>query len=152
MSTRNEMQKALQTIVVPRLRERGFKGSFPNFRRHHPDRIDLLTFQFNRYGGSFILELGQCGAQGVLTSWNEHIAPDKVTPCYLGIKQRTRIPYACLGTDEWFDYDNAINTEDFERTAQSVLPFLEIVDKIFDESLFPDERALKAFEKTGATR
>nr|WP_268888411.1 DUF4304 domain-containing protein [Heyndrickxia shackletonii] len=42
------MISALKKIVVPELRERGFKGSFPHFRRIFENKIDLITFQFDK--------------------------------------------------------------------------------------------------------
>jgi hypothetical protein len=55
-----KMRKALQVIVVPVLRERGFTGSFPHFRRRRQKGIDLLTFQFDKYGGGFVVEIAVC--------------------------------------------------------------------------------------------
>lgn len=56
----DEMRRALKEVVVPELRVRGFKGSFPNFHRVRPDRIDLLTFQFSQYGPDLYIEVGSC--------------------------------------------------------------------------------------------
>jgi hypothetical protein len=39
----DSMIAALKSEFVFALRERGFKGSFPHFRRVKPDKIDLLT-------------------------------------------------------------------------------------------------------------
>ncbi|MGY8643866.1 MAG: DUF4304 domain-containing protein [Verrucomicrobiales bacterium] len=47
---RPEADEALKSIVVPDLRTRGFKGSYPNFFRERDGHIDLLGFQFNKYG------------------------------------------------------------------------------------------------------
>ncbi|WP_445669274.1 DUF4304 domain-containing protein [Niallia sp. FSL M8-0099] len=49
----------------------------PSFRRRKENYIDLITFQFNRYGGSFVVELAFCPAEGITTSWGEHISPEK---------------------------------------------------------------------------
>lgn len=51
------MISSLKNLFVPALRERGFKGTFPHFRRRRSDRIDLLTVQFDRHGGGFIIEI-----------------------------------------------------------------------------------------------
>jgi hypothetical protein len=59
-SSRKKMIKHLSEIVIPVLREKGFKGSFPHFRRITNDRINLLTFQFDRYGGGFVIEITNC--------------------------------------------------------------------------------------------
>jgi hypothetical protein len=43
---RERMMSVLNTRFVPALRERGFCGSFPHFRRSTPERMDHLTVQF----------------------------------------------------------------------------------------------------------
>ena len=47
----------LNQIFVPALRERGFKGSIPHFRRNFDDRIELLSIMFDKNGGAFLLEI-----------------------------------------------------------------------------------------------
>jgi hypothetical protein len=54
---KSEADKALKSIVVPDLRDRGFKGSYPHFFRIRGSHIDLLTFQFRSSGGSFVCEI-----------------------------------------------------------------------------------------------
>ena len=44
---KKSMNKALNEIVVPELRKRGLKGSFPHFRRIMETQIHLLTFQLH---------------------------------------------------------------------------------------------------------
>src|SRR4051812_788287 len=122
---RDQMKKALKDVVVPRLRETGFAGSIPHLRRRRPDRIDLFTFQFDRHGGGFIIELAQCAPEGFTTHWGKQIAPDKVTPSDLPLTQRARIqPRVGSGTDSWFRYDCGAGSEIFTQTAESVLPFV----------------------------
>ena len=67
MPPRKEMIVALNSIVVPVLRHRGFTGSFPHFRRLGTKQIDLITFQFDKWGGGFVVELSKCGR---ITSYN----------------------------------------------------------------------------------
>lgn len=62
-SEKKRMISVLNTIVVPEIRKRGFKGSFPHFRKISEDKIDLITFQFDRYGGGFVIEVGVCSAE-----------------------------------------------------------------------------------------
>ena len=38
------MKKALSEQVFPMLRNAGFKGSYPHFRRITADKVDLLSF------------------------------------------------------------------------------------------------------------
>lgn len=51
-----EMKKALNQTVIPALRRDGFTGRYPHFRRKLDNRIELLTFQTNKWGGSFRVE------------------------------------------------------------------------------------------------
>jgi len=62
--SRDKMMEALHRVVVPMLRDMGFTGSFPHFRRVHDTQIDVLTFQFNRWGGSFVVEVAFCEPVG----------------------------------------------------------------------------------------
>jgi hypothetical protein len=130
----DQMKKALKSIVVPRLREYGFAGSFPHFRRLRPDRIDLLTFQFDRHGGGFVIEIGQCPPQGFTTYWGKQVAPDKITTWDLSPKERARLrPRDGSGIESWFRYDDAASASAFAQTAESVLPFVEQAERMFDD-------------------
>ena len=54
---RDKMIISLKENVIPELRNRNFKGSFPHFRKTGYGKTNLLTFQFDRNGGGFIIEL-----------------------------------------------------------------------------------------------
>jgi hypothetical protein len=99
------MDRVLKETVVPELRARGFQGSFPHFRRLRPDRIDLLTFQFYRSGGKFIVELAQCGPEGYTTSWAKRIPPGKVTAHDLTGRLRLGGRLGFRRADHWFVFD-----------------------------------------------
>lgn len=55
---RDKMIAALQELVIPVLRQGGFVGRFPHFRRVRSECMDLLTFQFDKWGGGFVVEVG----------------------------------------------------------------------------------------------
>lgn len=100
---RAAIENALREVVIPELRRRGFRGSFPHFRRQLDSRIDLLTFQFYSSGGSFVVEVAQCGPAGVAHSWKD-VGPEKVTAW--DVSRRLRLgsdPDAGKG-DHWFVY------------------------------------------------
>lgn len=147
MSTRSQMIKALQEVVVPHIREHGFKGSFPHFRRHSSDHIDIITFQFDRHGGGFVIELGQCklDEHGVIDS-SMSVTQDKVTAWDLSPNQRARIQSRSgCGAGDWFRYDSATSTEEFLRTAQSVLPFLNLAESLLDQMPFKQKYGNHAY-------
>ena len=100
------MDAALKEMVVPVLRAKGFTGSLPHFRRKTTDAIELLTFQFDKWGGGFVVEISKCPIDGFTMPWGEHIPPNKVTAHHLNPDQRKRIqPREGSGTDDWFRFD-----------------------------------------------
>jgi hypothetical protein len=138
MSQEHErMVKALKEIVVTRLREQGFKGSFPHFRRPSTKKIDLLTFQFDKWGGGFVIEISKCPPEGIPIYFgkdippNKQIPPNKVTVWYTHPAERFRLqPGHGSSPADWFRYDKPIRFGDvFEKTAREVLPFLEKAEK-----------------------
>src|SRR5260221_9174049 len=88
---REAMDAALKELVIPVLRANGFKGSLPHFRRVTPQAIDLLTFQFDKWGGGFVVEISKCSPGGYTMHWGENIPPSKGTAPHLHPHQRKRI-------------------------------------------------------------
>jgi hypothetical protein len=130
--SREEMVGALRRIMVPALRGRGFSGSFPHLRRLSPTGIDLFTFQFDRHGGGFIIELGRSAPGGLTTYWGKVIPPNKVTVWDLHPDHRHRLqPAAGPGTDSWFRFES----KDVDKVARSVLPFLAAAESWYAATL-----------------
>jgi hypothetical protein len=104
---RKAMDEALKGQVVPYLRAMGFKGSMPHFRRVVLGGLDVLTFQFDRYGGGFVIEVARCAQEGFVTAWGKEIPADKVTAWDLPSSWRHRIqPQVGGSTDSWFRFEN----------------------------------------------
>ncbi|MEC4168752.1 MULTISPECIES: DUF4304 domain-containing protein [unclassified Pseudomonas] len=121
---REKIDAALKEHVVPVLRSMGFKGSFPHFRRNTGQQIDLLTFQFDKHGGGFVIEVAVSPTEGVTLHWGEQIPAAKVVATHLHPNKRIRLGAAMEG-DHWFRYDNkGTRTTRFEDTAREVLPYL----------------------------
>lgn len=123
---RSEMEKALKENVISYLRDLGFKGSFPHFRNINAEKIRLVTFQFFSSGGSFVVELAECGPNGFTHSWGKHVEPKKVTAHDIG--QRYRVGSEGKG-DHWFvfgkrnyeDGHDKVETKEFyEKIANEV--------------------------------
>ena len=133
-SSRKEMIKSLSEIVIPVLREKGFKGSFPHFRRMRNDRINLLTFQFDKWGGGFVIEISNCQPNGFTTSWGKKIEPNKLTAHDIHPSNRKRIQsnrqtdYSDSG--DWFRYDKncLFGLETYKKVSQEVLSKLDIAE------------------------
>ena len=137
-NSRLEMNKALKKIVVPYLREHSFKGSLPHFRRQNEDYIDLITFQYNRYGGSFTVNLAICPPDGINDEWGS-IPPNKVTA--YDVNDRYRLSENIKNstyTDRWFDYETAESEEDYEIVAIRVKNLLRVSDRNWIKNLYED--------------
>ena len=118
MAERDAMLAELKRTVLPHLRSAGFKGSFPHFRRSGPNGVDLVTFQFDRRGGGFVIELARGSISGVTTHWGQHIPPEKMKAWDIHPDHRHRLQsYPGGGTDSWFRFD----TEPVATIAKDVL-------------------------------
>ena len=126
------MVAALKDVVVPKLRSEGFSGSFPHFRRSKEGMIDVLTFQFSRWGGSFVVEVASCPADGVTLSWGEHVPPNKVKAHHIGYRLRLGAkPPAKV--DHSFDYESATYGERIYRmVAEEVLEYLPQAERYWE--------------------
>jgi hypothetical protein len=127
LKTKNtELLGKLKEYVVPVLRSMGFKGSPPHFHRNTGQQINLITFQFDRHGGGFVIEVGVSPAEGVTMSWGEHIPPTKVVVGHLHPNKRIRLGAAMEG-NHWFRYDDkGTSATRFGDTAREVLPYLSV--------------------------
>ncbi len=129
--SREQMIAALREIVIPTLRKLGFSGSFPHFRRARENQIDVLSFQFNRYGGSFVVELAYCSPEGIATSWGEQISAKKVCAHHIHPQRRVR-----LGSnppekaDHWFYFESS-GENIYQETALEVLSIFQSKAELF---------------------
>jgi len=82
------VRDSLKRVVVPSLRSRGFRGSFPHFARKLESRIDLLNFQFSLYSPSLYVNIGQCGPDGVVLGSGVRYTPDKVRCHHTSLQRR----------------------------------------------------------------
>ena len=127
---REEINQALNAVFVPVMRQRGFKGSLPHFRRHRDDRVDLLTIQFDRYGGAFVVEISRCGLEGATTSWGKHIPATKVTAHDLHPDKRHRLGAPSPDVDgRWFRFDNGTPPR---AVAESLCTHLDEAERWWD--------------------
>ena len=107
MSDREAMKTELKRVVQPHLRAAGFSGSFPHYRKIGFEMIDLLSFQFDRNSGGFVIEIARCRPDGIVTAWGAHVAPAKTSASNVHPNFRKRIqPKTGGGTDSWFRFDN----------------------------------------------
>jgi hypothetical protein len=117
---RAAVDAALRSIVVPALRKAGFKGSLPHFRRIGEDKIDLLTFQFDKYGGGFVVEIAMCEPGGFVMPWGDVIPPAKVTAHHIA-SPRPRLGPAGIGQDHWFRFDTGVSPDDLANEVATLV-------------------------------
>jgi hypothetical protein len=108
MSDREAMISELKRVVQSHLRSVGFSGSFPHFRKIGQATIELVTFQFDRHGGGFVMEIARGPAGGITTALGAHISPNKTTAWDVHPNFRKRIqPRTGGDADAWFRFDTA---------------------------------------------
>ncbi|MFG4002824.1 DUF4304 domain-containing protein [Flavobacterium aquidurense] len=139
MSTeRNQMIISLKKLFIPELRKLNFKGSFPHFRRIENDITNLITFQFDRYGGGFVIELANYKGKEYVTSWGEITELKKLTAHHLN--QRKRIypdsENEDNGKGSWFRYDKKtfLNFGNiYEKIAKKAIEKIPLMEKYWSE-------------------
>ena len=119
------MIAALRRVLVPELRRRGFRCSMPHFRRLQPTRIDLLTVQFSRWGGEFVVEIATAPPGGVTMHWGEFVPPAKLDAHHIVPDLRLRLGTSPTRADHWFKFDVARGAADFDAVAAQVVPYLD---------------------------
>lgn len=148
MSTPHErMVRALKETVVPRLRSRGFKGTFPHFRRGRLEQVDLLSFQFDKWGGGFVIEIARCAPEGIIHPSGKRIPAADVTAWNVHPMERVRLqPSLGSSTSDWFRYDRpaaAKGIDVYAEVAEQVLPYLESAEKWWKGE---EDAYIRAFE------
>ncbi len=131
---REKMNRALKAIAVPKLRQLGFKGSFPHFRRVRHDHVDLVVLQFNKYGGSFVAEIARLASDELASHyWNPGLSLSNATVYDASAIKRHRLG-AIRDGDHWFifgkendklDHDQVEADIVYERIAEKVAALVE---------------------------
>jgi len=125
------MTEAIKNFVVPEIYKLGFSGTFPHFRREGSARFEFFSFQFNRYGGSFVLECGFITPQD-LPDFAKNLPFEKLTYGHTHSNNRLRIkPEVSAMDDFWFTYSEFKEEIQFENLAKSLIPLLPKVDSFF---------------------
>jgi hypothetical protein len=127
MQKKEDMVFSLKELFVPALRERGFKGSLPHFRRPAKDRIDLLTIQFDKWAGGFVIEISNCALHGIVTPWGKRVPPSRVKAWDVDPPKRRRLGSPKPGEDgHWFRFDGLTGTD---KVAVQAVSHLSEADK-----------------------
>ena len=121
------MELAIKAIVIPHLRTLGFKGSMPHFRRQVNGKADLLTFQFNLSGGSFVVELSVCSEANIAGHWRADLTFKNVTAHDMGF--RRRLGSTSQSSDHWFVYGKK-NYEPGHEAIESQMHYEKIAAEV----------------------
>ncbi len=104
MTTFRSIADAVRSEVEPLLRDLGFNGEYPHYRRKREGRADLISFQTNNYGGSYIVEIAQAPSEGAMPSGSGDFIPfDQLNVWHLDPHRdkRKRIPAGPFGLPGW---------------------------------------------------
>ena len=120
------MKKALEENVISSLRKSGFTGSFPHFRRIQDQKTDLITFQFDKYSGGFVIEVAQHKGTEYKTYWGKIIELKKLTAWDLNERRRIQADDGSGGAENWFRYDTSQKPDRFINVANQAAKKLDI--------------------------
>ncbi len=96
------MKKYILSNVVPALLENDFTGKYPHYRRIDGDCIELITFQTNKWGESFTVEVSTIFPHAKDSNCAlEIIEAEKVTAWDTNNRYRLKGMY-----DGWFYYQD----------------------------------------------
>ncbi|MBN1186645.1 MAG: DUF4304 domain-containing protein [Spirochaetes bacterium] len=132
---RKDINTFLKKTIIPQFREKGFTGSFPHLRRIIETSIDLITFQFDRYGGGFVIELAKAKNEVFKTHWGEEIPQSKLTAHDLN--ERTRIHTKGIlqdsATENWFRYDKgSLFSNPLKQIQNDIEKNMSVIEKFFN--------------------
>jgi hypothetical protein len=127
---RDLMIQKLKIIVIPYLKYKCFTGNFPHFRRICKNRIDLITFQFDKYGGGFVVEIAKCPNKIFVSYWGKKIPQNKITAHDLHPNERLRLRSKISKSDKekdyWFRYDKwNLFGNIFDKLTKKVIRLIE---------------------------
>ncbi|MGE6451501.1 DUF4304 domain-containing protein [Shewanella baltica] len=99
---RKQVETELKRLVVPTLREMGFKGSFPNFYRCAGEFVSLLNFQFYSSGGSLCINISFADPARENVNFRKETEPKKLTISQT--TERARLGATSQKGDYWFSF------------------------------------------------
>lgn len=124
--TRDEMVAAIKSEIIPELRARGFRGSFPHFYRDDSNFISLITFQFFSSGGSFCINIGYADPQ----RQNVFSESDCETNKLKVMATRNARRLGDEAGDRWFHFGRTSYGQ-FRDASQSVGEIVTVCNELF---------------------
>jgi hypothetical protein len=96
------MRKALKKVLLPELNRIGFTGTSSNFQRRSAENLDLLSIEYWKYGGQFILEFARSKRGALNTSWGEVVQEEKIGVAHISPLQRARLQRTLEASEDLF--------------------------------------------------
>lgn len=134
------MREELKLVIVPYLRELGFKGKLPSFRRIKDGSCQTLNFQFNKYGKKFAVNLSIVNpSEDFLSASYDSLIP--LRSQRLGTRQKRISRQSNM--DHWFKFLKGFifYRQAYQQVANDVISLLESES----EAIYQD--LIKAVEK-----
>ncbi len=85
------MRRALKRVLVPALVSHGFVLRGKGYQRREGEFLDLLSVQYWKYGGEFILEFVRRKQGPLQTNWGPLIPEDEIDVAYVAPLDRARL-------------------------------------------------------------
>ena len=111
--------RELKVAIVPALKARGYTGSFPHFRKMNGDQFDFLSFQFHKFGGSFVVEIGSASRED-LPGFVRSRPFEKLNYSYTPDNKRKRITPESSQKDYWYGYSDFNHQNQYTELANFV--------------------------------
>ena len=123
---RKEIDIALKNTVIPKLRELGFKGRYPNFYRDEDNHIDLLYFQFYSSGGKFVCEISFADQKRDNVFFKKETPVSKLRVNQTNERLRLGSSPKSGINDYWFEFEKTsiLSRNSPQNAADSVLNYL----------------------------
>jgi len=122
------VRKSLKKFLLPALKDMGYNGKGWEFQRQSSS-LDLLSVQFWKYGGQFILEAARQPRGDLHTSWGEVVPESQLTVAHAPTLKRARLGPVEGAGDSWFVYsafgDDQSRFDALARRVTELLPQLE---------------------------
>jgi hypothetical protein len=127
------MRRALRRFWLPEMVRLGFVGKTSTFQRLGVDFQDLLSLQYWKYGGEFVLEFARRERGPFVTSWGPVIPEEKLDVAYISPLLRARLEQRGPASGEYlrgFDFSSfGEDTLKYEVLAKQVASLLPEVDE-----------------------
>jgi len=126
------MRKALKRHWLPELARLGFTGKASRFQRLEPDAQDLLSLQYWKFGGEFILEFARRKRGPFSTPWGAVVPEEKLDVAYLNPLDRARLQQVGPHAGEHFRgfafHDFGDDESKYEALAMQLVCLMPAVD------------------------